>query len=126
VPFPGIDRTNPLSIYFNFGRYDIVDSTNERLGQGQIAKLNQFVADATSARAREIVADGFASPESNLPPFQLPLNRANAVKNRLNQLFAPSPVKPTITVRTTSVLTGDPSTWPSLRRVDIYITSRSP
>jgi hypothetical protein len=124
TPFPGIDATNPLSIFFNFGRYDIVDATNEGLGQGQDAKLTKFVADAISVRASEITVNGFASPENNLPNSQLPLNRANAVKNRLDQSFATSPVKPTISVRTTSVLSGDQSTWPSLRRADIYIVSR--
>lgn len=123
--FPGDDRTNPLSIYFNYGRYDIVDATNEGLGQGQLAKLTKFVADASSSRAREVVVDGFASPEDNLPGSQLPLNRANAVKNRLDQLFATASVKPTISSRTTNVLSGDPSVWPSLRRADIYITARS-
>lgn len=124
--FQGEDKTNPLSIYFNYGRYDVVDVTNEGLGQSQYAKLTKFVADATSSRAREVVVDGFASPEDNLPNSELPLHRANAVKNRLDQLFATTSVKPTISARTTNVLSGDPSVWPSLRRADIYITSRSP
>jgi hypothetical protein len=123
--FPGDDKTNPLSIYFNYGRYDVVDVTNEGLGQGQAAKLTKFVADAASSRAREIAVDGFASPEDNLPNSNLPLNRATAVKKRLDQLFANTSVKPTISARTTNVLSGDPSVWPSLRRADIYITSRS-
>lgn len=123
--FPGIDATNPLSIFFNYGRYDIVDVTNEGLGQGQDAKLTKFVADATSVRASAITVSGFASPEDNLPNSQLPSNRANAVKNRLDQGFAAGPVQPTVNVSTTSVLSGDPSTYPSLRRADIYIVSRA-
>jgi hypothetical protein len=115
----------PVSVFFNYGRYDIVDTTNEGLGSGQNAKLATFVSDATRARATAIDVNGFASPEDNLSNAQLPLHRATAVKNRLDQLFAAGPVKPTITVRTTSVLAGDQSTWPSLRRADATVTSRS-
>lgn len=123
--FAGLDATNPLSIFFNYGRYDILDVTNEGLGQGQNAKVAKFVADATAVRASEIIVNGFASPEDNLANSQLPTHRANAVKNRLDQLFATSAMKPTISVRTTSVLSGDPSTWPALRRADVYIVSRA-
>jgi hypothetical protein len=123
--FPGADQTTPLSIFFNYGRYDVVDATGEGFGQDQLAKLSKFVADATSVKATGIIANGFASPENNLPPYQLPLNRANAVKNKLNQLFDFTPTRPTITVNTTTVLPGDPSTYPQLRRADVYITSRA-
>jgi hypothetical protein len=120
-----MDRNNPLSIFFDYGRYDIRDATAEGLGQGQLAKLNKFVADATAARASAITVNGFASPEQNLPNAQLPFQRATAVKNRLDQLFVPSGIKPTISIEMTQILTGDPSTWPRLRRADIYITSRA-
>jgi hypothetical protein len=119
--FIGDRPTNPLPIFFNYGRYDVLDSTNEGLGQGQLAKLAKFVADATSVRASAIVVDGFVSPEDNLPNAQLPLHRATAVKNRLDSLFAAISIKPTITKRTTSILSGDPSTYPSLRRANVYI-----
>jgi hypothetical protein len=125
TPFPGVDATNPLSIFFNYGRYDIVDVTNELLGQGQSAKLTKFVADATAVKASEIIVNGYASPEDNLANSQLPLHRATALKNRLDQLFASGPVRPTVSVRTTSVLAGSQATWPSLRRADIYITARA-
>jgi hypothetical protein len=123
TPFPGNNIKNPLSIFFNYGRYDVVNVTNEGLGQGQSAKLTKFVEDATRVKASEITVNGFASPEDNLPNAQLPLNRATALKNLLDQRFATGPVKPTVTVKTTSVLSGDQSTWPSLRRADIYIVS---
>ena len=82
----------PVSVFFNYGRYDILDSTNEGLGSGQNAKLATFVSDATRARASAIDVNGFASPEDNLSNAQLPLHRATAVKNRLDQLFAAGPV----------------------------------
>ena len=120
-----MDRKRPLSVFFNYGRYDVVDVTNEGLGQGQTAKLTKFVADATAAKASEITVSGFASPEDNLPNSQLPAHRASAVKKRLDELFASSSIKPTIGVTTTSVLSGDPSTYPSLRRADVYIAKRA-
>jgi hypothetical protein len=118
----------PLSVFFNYGRYDVLDSTNEGLGQGQLAKLNEWAVSAAKAGARSISVDGYASPEDNLANSQLPLNRATAVKNKLDALFSalfaanPSSA-PTITTRTTNVLSGDSSTWPQLRRADVYIVS---
>jgi hypothetical protein len=110
-------------VFFNYGRYDIVDTTVEGLGQNQFAGIDKFVADATASNASQIVVNGYASPEDNLPPGQLPLHRATALKNRLDQRFATGSVRPTITVKTTSVLAGDPSTYPSLRRADASVTA---
>jgi hypothetical protein len=120
-----VDYTNPLSIFFNYGRYDVVDATAEGFGQGQLGKLSQFVADASSVKANGIIVDAYASPEDNLPPYQLPSSRAEAVKNKLVQLFDATPTQPAITVQTTAVLGGDPSTYPRLRRADVYIITRT-
>src|SRR5262249_57034391 len=49
--FPGSDAYNVLSIFFNYGRYDIVDSTNQGLGQDQNTKLTKIVAAPTSLPA---------------------------------------------------------------------------
>jgi hypothetical protein len=124
-PQPPGPPPDTLSIFFNYGRYDVVDATAEGLGQGQFGKLSKFVGEATAAKATGITVNGFASPENNLPPYQLPLNRATAVKNKLDQLFDFTPTRPTITVKTTAVLAGDPSTYPSLRRADVSVTSQA-
>ena len=126
-PGPGSDAStpsipSPLSIFFNYGRYDIVDTTVEGVGQNQNAKVAKFVADATAARANQIVVTGFASPEDNLTTT-LPLHRAQRLKNTLDQLFAAGAVRPTITVGPTGVLNGAPSTYPSLRRADASVVS---
>jgi hypothetical protein len=122
-PFEGMNSARPLPIFFNYGRYDVLDSTTEGLGNGQLARLANFVASATAVQASEIAVDGFASPEDNLPNAQLPLHRATAVKNWLDNRFASTSIRPTIKTATTSVLAGDPSTYPSLRRANVYVVS---
>ncbi|WP_153506486.1 OmpA family protein, partial [Cumulibacter manganitolerans] len=120
APFPGSSAGNPLTIYFNYDSPALVDTTNEGVGSGQLAKLQLFAAHAQSARVTALTVNGYASPEGSAAHnATLAANRAGAVRDRLATLL--SGVR--ITIGTTTELPGAQATWPSLRRADVFVTA---
>jgi outer membrane protein OmpA-like peptidoglycan-associated protein len=122
APFPGSDATNPLSIFFNFDSPVVVDQTNEGAGTGQFAKLQGFAESARGVSVKALTINGFASPEGDAAHnATLARNRATSVQTLLTPLLSGV----AITIGTTAELPGPPSTFPSLRRADVFITART-
>ncbi|WP_190093965.1 OmpA family protein [Streptomyces melanogenes] len=111
---------NPLSIYFNFDSPLLVDQTAEGVGTAQSARLQQFAQQARGVNATAVVVNGYASPEGQESHnATLARNRANAVRDRLAGLLPGV----ALTVGTTGALPGGPTSYPSLRRADVFITA---
>lgn len=120
-PFPGSDQGNPLSIFFNFDSPALLDQTNEGRGTGQFARLQDFAVHAQSVHATAITINGFASPEGDAGHnATLASNRAASVRN----VLASQLPGVTINIGVTGTLSGDPSSFPGLRRADVFITNR--
>lgn len=118
--FPGMNAGNPLSIYFNFDSPLLVDQTAEGVGTAQSARLQQFAQQARGANATAVVVNGYASPEGQeAHNATLARNRANSVRDRLAGLLPGV----ALTVGTTGELPGSATSYPSLRRADVFITA---
>jgi outer membrane protein OmpA-like peptidoglycan-associated protein len=118
--FPGSSATTPLTIYFNYDRFDIVDTTAEGVGQAQFARLNEFVANASAARAASIRINGLASPEGSVAYNRaLATSRAQALVGYLQPRLPSVPIQ----IGTTGEVPGPQDAWPQLRRADVFITS---
>jgi outer membrane protein OmpA-like peptidoglycan-associated protein len=121
-PFPGSDEGNPLSIFFNFDSPTLVDQTNEGRGTAQFARLQAFASQAQGVRATVITINGFASPEGDANHnATLARNRAASVRNVLGSQLPGI----TINIGVTGTLAGDPSSFPNLRRADVFISNRA-
>ena len=120
--FPGSDAQHPLSIFFNFDKSDIVDQTNEGLGNAQKDAITTFVTKAKAAGAKAITVKGFASPEGTAAHNQtLAGQRGGKVKASLDTKFADATIVVAAVVGGT--LSGQSTQFPRLRRADIFVTT---
>ena len=127
VPEAPAARPQPLTVFFNLDKVDLVDVTAEGRS-GQDKAIDDFVAAAKACKATAVLVRGYASPEGTMQRNrELVGKRADALAAALRSKLNGATPSVTVTTAFGGVISGPPSQqYPELRRAEAAVTASAP